>query len=83
MCFPSSFHAFRSAVRKFAFRLLAIYGSSFWSRSLLQFPEWSPADQACALSCMGPVGFPECDPASEATIPLRRRILAGVREGHQ
>ena len=34
--------------------------------------------RACGLS-----GFPERDPVSEATVPLRRRILAGVREGRE
>ena len=28
-------------------------------------------------------GFPERDPVSEATVPLRRRILAVVREGRE
>ncbi len=31
----------------------------------------------------GLCGFPERDRASEATVPLRRRILAGVREGRE
>ena len=34
--------------------------------------------RACGLC-----GFPERDPASEATVPLRRRILASVREGRE
>ena len=31
----------------------------------------------------GLCGFPERDPASEATVPLRRRILVSVREGRE
>lgn len=31
----------------------------------------------------GLCGFPERDPVSEATVPLRRRILASVREGRE
>lgn len=81
MRFPSGFHPFRSVVRNFAFGVVAIYGPSFDLMLFCSLQSDQMFTGCVSFLAWGECGFPERDRASEATIPLRRRILASVYEG--
>ena len=94
---PSLGHVFLASVcvSRLAFTLFAllcvISRFEYWLSTVLVFDPmlfYSLQIDQMLTRCLpflawGLCGFPERDPVSEATVPLRRRILASVREGRE